>query len=196
VITVESTGDVPLETLRELFREPPFDALVAIDERQHFFKSVDTPMWVRVLMSAETWQVLLAAGVSGAAAGYGGAAGKAAWKRTAKAGEAGSKLLLKLATKLTKLKAESPSKLEIAAGVPISSNYSAFLRLAGVSADEIEAQLVALAIHSEGLGRFLTRTDVKPVGWVSLSLDEDAQLVASWMDGETLSIREQTFPLA
>jgi hypothetical protein len=199
MITAESTGDVSLDLLRELFAEPPFGQLVEIDERQYFFKSFDAPSWVRFILELDTWQALLGAGASFAAASFASEAGKAAWKKAAKlpAGlSAGSKFFLRFADKLSTLRGTAPS-LEVAVGVPISDGrYSALLKLTGTTAEEIEIQLVTLALHAAALGELLARTDVRPVGWIALKLDGDGRLIAEWLDAVESDYRSEVLAVA
>src|SRR5688572_16624885 len=100
MITILSTGDIPLETLESVFAEGSTAGLIEVDESQYFFKSVEPPSWVQLIASIEAWQALLGAGLSVYVSSLLAEAGKETWKDRKdiyKAIGSGSQMLLELA---------------------------------------------------------------------------------------------------
>jgi hypothetical protein len=192
MITVQSTADISLPVLEELMGDAPFDEISSVDQRQYFFKSIAPPSWVQFLASLETWQALLAAGVSAYATGFLGAAGADAWKKRTKIASAGGSLLRKLATKIVTLQSLVEPRTDMVVGVPISEGrYAALLQISGKTIDTIETELAQFSSCAPGLDALIARDDVRPVGWIVLELGQRGVLTARWMDAGTLTHREE-----
>ena len=196
MITIQSTGDIPLETLESVFGDSIAAEVTEIDERQYFFKSMDAPSWVQLLANVETWQALLGGGLSLYAAGFLAEAGKDTWKnraRISKTIRGGSRMLLQLATRVVTLQNLIGRETRIEIGIPIADDhYSALLPISIGSAEEVELQLARFSAHAAALSEMLNRSDVKPLGWVILSLAENGDLLVEWSDVETMERQAET----
>jgi hypothetical protein len=194
MITIQSTGDISLETLEELFRAPPFDDAV-IDRSQYFFKSADAPSWVQIVLGIDSWQDMLRTGISAFAVGLLAQAGKETWRKRAGvlgSVKGGALLLCELAKRIATLQNLVGSTTQIAVGIPVEDDaYAAILRISDANPEVIETQLVWLGLHSHGIANILTQQDFKPLGWVVLNLDEEGELAIRWMDRESLQEREE-----
>lgn len=199
MINVQSTGDISLAQLENAFAASPLGEITKIDERQYFFKSVEPPSWVQLLASVEAWQALLGAGVSLYVSSIIAEAGKETWKSRKsinKAVASGSQMLLQLAKRLVTLQSLVGQGTTFEVGIPFEDDrYSALLPITTSSAENIELQLAQFSIHAKTLGELLSRTDVKPVGWIILSLTENGDLFVQWMDCDSLKQREETLSL-
>lgn len=194
MITIRSTGDVPLEGLEKLIAGGPFGEFASVDSRQYFFKSVEPPSWVQFILSLQGWQALLGAGLSIFTTGIISAAGKETWEKRAKipqAFKAGSLMLLELAKSIVTLQDLVGPATRIEVGVPLDDDaYSALLTITATTPETVEAQLAQLSVHADSLGQLLARSDTSPVGWIILELTADGGLAVRWMDKESLDQHE------
>ncbi|HET9814038.1 MAG TPA: hypothetical protein VFP57_10350 [Sphingomicrobium sp.] len=196
MIRIQSTGDILLEKLEAVFAESVVAELTEIDERQYFFKSMDAPSWVQLLANVNEWVALLGGGLSVYVAGILAEAGKDTWKKRAsipKGVRRGSRMLLELARKIVTLQNVVGPATRIEIGIPISDDhYSALLPINVGSPEEVELQLARFSAQAVALSDLLGQSDVKPLGWVILSLTERGDLLVQWSDAETLQRHEET----
>lgn len=147
-------------------------------------------------MDLEILKIFLGAGVVAYLTSIANEAGKTTWQNRSKLLSAIMNTPTKLAelagkvVKLQRLVDNAATHVEV--GAPIGSGaYSAFFRIDGTSPEEVELQLVNLALHATSLNQLLNREGFAAVGWVTITENEQGSLVARWMDQTSLEIREE-----
>lgn len=190
MISVRSTGDIPLSKIEIVLEESPISEITEIDESQYFFRSTQAPSWVHFVANADTWLALAAAGVSVYASGFLSEAGKDGWKNRKAAPRAirrGSQMLLQLAVRIVTLQNLVGTGTRIEVGIPTrEEHFPALLPITVTSPEDIELQLTRFSAHSAGLAELLNRDDVRPISGVILALLENGGLSVEWVDSDSL----------
>jgi hypothetical protein len=197
VLTIRSTGDVSLSALENTFSDWASTGKVTIDDNQYFFKSMDVPSWVHVLLSADAWKQLVVAGLSVYAAGFLSEAGKESWKKRGlviSAAKSAGLTLQDFAKKLVTLQNLLGPNTSIAVGLPIKDDaFALILNLNSMGESKIETELALIAVHATELAELIESPDFIPLGSPTLEASPDETLSVKWMDRASLEIRTKAF---
>jgi hypothetical protein len=191
-----STGDIPLDDLRDLTTQLGPDFGMEIDKRQVVFKSIDPPSWVVFFAEADWWIKVLLASAGLYFAEIVKEAGKDTWKNRAKilsAAAATGDRVRQLAVALASFRRRLAERTRISIGLPTPNDYDGTrFELVGADVDELVVQLAAFVHYLPALAVLMReeRLDrVRVATGIRLRMRADFSLEVSWQDS---SLKKQT----
>jgi hypothetical protein len=191
-LTVHSTGDVSLDLLRGLASELEPDIRLHVEERQHFFRSIEPPSYISFLADASWWIKVFGGMAALYVAELVREAAKETWKSRAKIAskmqEVSTRPLRGFAKALSKTRVQLKPHARIKIGLPVPDDFfAAQLLLEGPEQDLVEAQIALFVYHLPALIKLIKSERLDSggaFGAIQLQLLEDGSLEVRWLNPE------------
>jgi hypothetical protein len=200
---VLATEDVAAQPLADFRAELVGDYGEPTEEGRFFFKSLDAPSWVRLVAELAWWQQALAAAAALYVAELVKEAAKETWKSRAKVIAAtvnAARGLKHLAGAVCRLKSSLSSRTEVIVSIPEPHEYfGAQLRLNLEDQSLAEVELALFVHYLPAVSALIAEHKTKGVRAATgyfLELQDSANLLVWWFDGETLKRNEALITLA
>jgi len=187
-IQVNSTADVPLETLRELAATLAPGLVVRVEDRQFFFKSMQAPSWVSFVADADFWIKAFGAYAAIYAAELVKQAATATWRVLANrvAGAERGDPLVRFADEIQKLQAavSADTRIELALPIPDDDHWTTRLEIRTREAADIAAEVSLFVRHLPAIRKVIADFDLakKARSGIKLELLDDGDMAVTWMD--------------
>lgn len=196
LLDIRSTSDISLDSLASVFDGDFCNNEARIDERQIFFKSLDTPSWVQFVASLPWWGQLSAGGAAVVISGYLKEAGASIWKSQPAFAKFMSEKLWLLASKIVTLQQVIPSNTKIKIAFPLQNeHFPAELDLNDLTIDNVAFQIASLCYHQKALETFITSPEFDPATGAWIELLNDGAVTLNWYQNRTLEKRSRTFSI-
>jgi len=196
-IQVKTTGDISLGELRQLTARLEAHVAVEIDPAQGFFKSVDPPSWIKFLQEPQFWIQTLAGGV---VLDLAKAGARHLWRNRSLVKsvvrEGASVALGEFAETLAVVREHYGPGTALLVGVPVPNDwFCTALPLEGNDPSLYASQVALFLAHLPRIQILLDRHAAALLGQMSLSLTDDGDMVAEWVDRETMTRQREILTL-
>lgn len=194
MIRIYSTSDIPLDDVSNVFAEELRSNQIEIDRSQFFFKSMEPPSWIHLVVSLTWWQAALVGAGSAVMGGFFHEMGRDAWKNREAVGDAvraTPEALWKLADRIVELQTLMPPTTRIRIGFPLEDElHPALYSIEGIAVGEIANELGQFGRNATLIQEFLDRDEPALSGPATITLTEGGGLILRWLDRQALKERE------